>query len=121
MIRKTKNGNDQKFGKLNRLVCAAAAVILLSLLSACAGQESDEKSLREHGMDVIKVMEEMVKSSEYGSLIGSNADAVEEIRADLAAGDYTAPQAVYEIGLPSIQNLLTLTGETGSWTVFQMP
>lgn len=113
MKKKKKNGNDQKFGKLNRLVCAAAAVILLSLLSACAGQESDEKSLREHGMDVIKVMEEMVKSSEYGSLIGSNADAVEEIRADLAAGDYTAPQAVYEIGLPSIQNLLTLTGGDG--------
>ncbi|MDE6169071.1 MAG: hypothetical protein K2G28_11520 [Acetatifactor sp.] len=103
--------------KNNKLMCLTAAVmILLFALGGCAGtdgQESRGKSLRDHGMDVISVMEEMVKSSDYADLMGNSADAVEEIRADLAAGDYASPLAVYEVSCPDIQDVLALTGGSG--------
>lgn len=105
----------EKYGKYMYMIATA---VLLFALSGCAGQESNGKSLREHGMDVVKIMEEMVKNTDYGSLMGNNAEAVEDIRAGLAAGDYSTPSAVYVMELPSIENILSLTGESRSMDGF---
>lgn len=81
-------------------------MILLIALSGCAGPGNSRKSLYEHGMDVIALMEEMVGSSSYGSLM-SSAVEIEQIRQTLADGDYAAPQAVYEIEFPTLGDILT--------------
>lgn len=57
-------------------------------------------------MDVVMLMDEMVSSS-YGSLI-SSSEEIEQMRLMLAAGDYAAPQAVYEIEVPSFRDILAL-------------
>ena len=56
-------------------------------------------------MDVIALMEEMVDSSGYGSLM-SSAAGIEQMRQTLATGDYAAPQAVYEIEVPTLEDML---------------
>lgn len=81
-------------------------MILLIALSGCAGPGNSRKSLYEHGMDVIALMEEMVGSSSYGSLMSSAAE-IEQIRQTLADGDYAAPQTVYEIEFPTLGDILT--------------
>ena len=80
-------------------------MMLLIALSGCAAPGNSGKSLYEHGMDVIALMEEMVDSSSYGSLM-SGAAEIEQMRQTLAAGDYTAPQAVYEIEVPTLGDML---------------
>lgn len=82
-------------------------LMLILTLSGCAEQKSDGKSLYEHGMDVVALMEEMVNSSDYGNLVG-NAEPIEELRLEIAAGDYTAPQAVYEVDFPAMGDVLAL-------------
>lgn len=94
--------------------CILAMTLTLAMMLTCVGcgtQKTAEKSLREQGMDIIKVMEEMVKSEDYGSLMSGSAD-LEEIRLQLAAGDYTSPAAVYEISVPTIWSILALAGES---------
>jgi hypothetical protein len=42
-----------------------------------AEPESLWKKLRKHGMDLVKIMEEMVKNNEYGKLTGSGNNTLE--------------------------------------------
>ena len=90
----------------------ATSLILLLTLSGCGTQKIDGKSLREHGMDIVKIMEEMVKNADYGKLTGGDNNTLEENRVQLATGDYAAPAAVYGMSLPSFQSILTLVGES---------
>lgn len=90
---------------MNKKKIILLTMMLLIALSGCAGPENSKKSLYEHGMDVIELMEEMVDSSSYGSLM-SDATEIEQMRQTLAAGDYTAPQAVYEIEVPTLGDIL---------------
>ena len=92
-----------------------AALMLLVLLCSCGTQSSSKKSLREHGMEVISLMEEMVKSDDYGKLFLSSGD-LETIREKLAAGDYASPENVYEISIPSIQEVFSYMGEDEALT-----
>lgn len=94
--------------------CILAMTMALAMMFTCMGcgvQKTDGKSLREQGMDIIQVMEEMVKSEDYGNLMSNSADLA-EIRRQLAAGDYTSPAAVYEMSVPSIWSILALAGES---------
>ena len=91
--------------KMNKKKSMLLVMMLLIALSGCAAPGNSGKSLYEHGMDVIALMEEMVDSSSYGSLM-SGAAEIEQMRQTLAAGDYTAPQAVYEIEVPTLGDML---------------
>lgn len=90
---------------MNKKRMILLAIMLLIGLSGCAGPGTSGKSLYEHGMDVIALMEEMVDSSSYGSLM-SGAAEIEQMRQALATGDYAAPQAVYEIEVPTMGDIL---------------
>lgn len=90
---------------MNKKRMILLAMMLLIALSGCAGLGNSGKSLYEHGMDVIALMEEMVDSSSYGSLM-SGAAEIEQMRQALATGDYAAPQAVYEIEVPTMGDIL---------------
>lgn len=81
-----------------------AAILAALFLSACKAQDGG-KSLQEHGMDIVATMEEMVKDSDYGSLM-SNAEEVEKVREKLAQGDYGEPVAVYEVKVPDIGEMM---------------
>lgn len=82
-------------------------IMLIIALSGCTGPANGGKSLYEHGMDVVMLMDEMVSSSSYGSLM-SSSEEIEQMRLMLAAGDYAAPQAVYEIEVLSFRDILAL-------------
>lgn len=84
-------------------------MMLIIALSGCAGPANGGKTLYEHGMDVVMLMDEMVSSNSYGSLM-SSSEEIEQMRLALAAGDYAVPQAVYEIGVPSFGDMLSLAG-----------
>ena len=94
-------------------ICLFLAVLslLACFLSGCAVRGGSSRSLYAHGLDVIGLMEEMVKNSSYGEMFGMASGEVETLRVELAAGDYTTPQAVYEITVPDTGKLLALLGE----------
>lgn len=102
---------------MNKKRMILLAMMLLIALSGCAGSGNSGKSLYEHGMDVIALMEEMVGSSSYGSLM-SGAAEIEQMRQSLAAGDYAAPQAVYEIEVPTMGDISCLRGKRKRHRVF---
>ena len=79
-------------------------IMLIIALSGCTGPANGGKSLYEHGMDVVMLMDEMVSSSSYGSLM-SSSEEIEQMRLMLAAGDYAAPQAVYEMEIPTVGDM----------------
>ena len=95
-------GKEKKTMKKKILLLA---MILMITLSGCTSTGNSGKSLYEHGMDIIVLMEEMVSNSSYGSLMSSAAE-IEQMRQTLATGDYTAPQAVYEIEVPTLGDML---------------
>ena len=64
---------------MNKKKTILLAMMLLIALSGCAVPGNSGKSLYEHGMDVILLMEEMVDSSSYGSLM-SGAAEIEQMR-----------------------------------------
>ncbi len=94
-------------------ICLFLAVLslLACFLLGCAVRGGSSRSLYAHGLDVIGLMEEMVKNSSYGEMFGMASGEVETLRVELAAGDYTTPQAVYEITVPDTGKLLALLGE----------
>ena len=94
------------------ILVMAMTIITMLMLSGCGEEQSGGKSLREHGMDLVRIMEEMVKNDNYGKLVGGDNSSLEEIRIQLAAGDYASPEAVYEMSVPSVQSVLALADES---------
>ena len=91
--------------KRNHILTTTMILAMMLTCMGCGVQKTDGKSLREQGMDIIQVMEEMVKSEDYGNLMSDSADLA-EIRRQLAAGDYTSPAAVYVMSGPSSADAL---------------
>ena len=70
-----------------------------------------EKSLQQHGQELVSLMAEMVRSSQYTGLY-TNDQEVQQLLATAGEGDFSAPQAVYAIRLPetALDSLLALAG-----------
>lgn len=66
-----------------------------------------EKSLYAHGLDIISMMDEMIRSDFYLNTMSASPE-IEEKASELAQGDYTKPIAVYELTVPEFADLLTL-------------
>lgn len=76
-----------------------AAVSAASLLLCACGAENNtvsEKTLYEHGLEVISLMDEMVQSEDYAKLMSSTSEII-EIGNEIAKGDYGEPTAVYRL------------------------
>ena len=80
-----------------RFPAAALALAMILALCACG---TKEKSLREQGLEVISLMEEMVNSKAYVQY-HTGVPALLEIAADIAEGDYSRPAAVYSLTAPA--------------------
>lgn len=70
-----------------------------------------EKSLQQHGQELVSLMAEMVRSSQYTNLYTGDQE-VQQLLATAGEGDFSAPQAVYAIRLPetALDSLLALAG-----------
>ncbi len=55
-----------------------------------------EKSLSDHGMDVISMMSDMVRNDGYSEIYGGD---ISDLSETAKAGDYSVPKAVYEIAI----------------------
>ena len=60
--------------KRNHILTTTMILAMMLTCMGCGVQKTDGKSLREQGMDIIQVMEEMVKSEDYGNLMSDSAD-----------------------------------------------
>lgn len=82
-----------------RMSVAAMAFALAICLCACNGESGNipsEKTLLEHGLEVVATMDEMASSERYVNFYtGSNEMA--EIVKDISEGDHSKPVAVYKI------------------------
>ncbi|MBQ9141370.1 MAG: hypothetical protein IJX63_06190 [Lachnospiraceae bacterium] len=78
--------------------------------SAPTATPAPEKSLYEHGLDMIDMMDEMIRSDFYLDTMSSSQE-IEEQASELAQGDYTSPEAVYELSVPEFATLLALLDE----------
>ena len=80
------------------LALLLSAIMLLSLC-ACgetASTKREEKSLYEHGLDVITVMSEMTQLESYVETYTGNGE-IKEIVKSIGEGNYTTPKSVYAI------------------------
>lgn len=91
--------------------------ILATMLCACGGSSAansstSNKSLNQHGMDVISLMDEMLRSDEYLSMMTS-ATEFQEIVEEMRNGDYAEPENVYKISIPedTLGTMMAALGE----------
>ena len=83
---------------MRSLAVLLSAIVLLTLC-ACGGETStktEEKSLYEHGLDVIAVMSEMTQLESYVETYTGSGE-IKEVVKSIGEGDYAAPKAVYAI------------------------
>lgn len=72
-------------------------LLLLSVFAFCScGEKKETKSLLEHGLDVIDLMVDGLRSEEYIEIFVSSEEII-EILTEAGKGDYSEPDKVYEI------------------------
>ena len=98
---------------MRRIIGRFTAVLtLVSLLglSACgnSGGSFEATSFYSEGLEIVRLMSEMVQSEEYIDLVTGDT-GLKAIVQELADGDYSSPKAVYAISF-SDETLLAMTG-----------
>ena len=81
---------------MKRSIAVLLSAIMLLSLCACGGETSaktEEKSLYEHGLDVIAVMSEMTQLESYVETYTGSGE-IKEIVQTIGEEDYTTPKAV---------------------------
>jgi len=87
------------------------ALIMLFSLTACSRPMEDERpSLEVYGLEVIHMMEELVKSEFYGNAMSGNSE-IHAAAQPAAAGSYEECTAIYKITVPDLESLLALEEE----------
>ena len=94
------------------VMCVAA---LAFMFSACTGgvqnEAGEEKSLYDHGIEVISLLDEMIRDDTYGQMMSGSSE-IQTVADEIKTGNYTTPQAVYKISVPEdiISSILTVAG-----------
>ncbi len=78
------------------LVLALSLVFLLMACGNDARGKNGDKSIYEHGLDLISLMKEMAGSEAYFKLY-SNDPELQELVSAAGGGDYAKPKAVYQM------------------------
>ena len=73
-------------------LCVILLLTLIFVLSGCG----EKKRLVDHGMDVVKLIEEAINSEEY-VMIYSASEQIARVIDGVAEGDFSEPEAVYSI------------------------
>ncbi len=79
----------------------AMCVVACKSTGSQNNSEAAEKSLYEHGLDVIALMVESARSEEYLQVYTGSEELIEIING-IGAGDFTKPKAVYEVKVPNV-------------------
>lgn len=94
----------------------AMVMIMLMMLSACDNArgmaEGTKSTAYQKGLEVVALLDEMVRNDTYLQLYTSSAE-IQEIVETVATGDYTEPSAVYKLSLPG-ESLSALAETMGS-------
>ncbi|MBQ7776954.1 MAG: hypothetical protein IJ379_13645 [Lachnospiraceae bacterium] len=78
--------------------------------SATESSPSTDKSLYQHGMDIVALMDEMLRSEIYLSTMTGSSE-IQAKAEEIARGNYSSPKTVYEITPPTFNKLLALLEE----------
>ena len=82
---------------MKKKVLVVLFVILILSLTAC-GSKKEQLSLYEQGLEAVALMDEMADSQSYVQMFTGNTKISELIQSN-TKGDYSKPQAVYEVVL----------------------
>ena len=82
---------------MKKKILVVLFVILILNLTAC-GSKKEQVSLYERGLEVVDLMDEMADSQSYVQMFTGNTQISEVIQSN-TNGDYSKPQAVYEVVL----------------------
>lgn len=69
---------------------------------------SDTKSLVEYGMDIVRLMDEALRSDDYAEMMLTSDSGMQDIVSKIAEGDYSEPEDVYRITFDQDSYLLYL-------------
>ena len=96
---------------LSKFLALMLALIMLFSVTACSQQvENERPSLEVYGMEVIHMMEELVKSEFYGNAMSGTSEILAAAQ-PAAAGSYEECKAIYQITVPNLESMLELEGE----------
>ena len=70
---------------------------------------SDTKSLVEYGMDIVRLMDEALRSDDYAEMMLTSDSGMQDIVSKIAEGDYSEPEDVYRITFDQDSYLLYLS------------
>lgn len=78
--------------KSKKRICWGLLLALIFVFSACG----TKKSLADHGMDVVKLIEEGIKAEGYVE-VHTVSKEITQVVEEVAKGDFSEPEAVYSI------------------------
>ena len=92
-------------------------VLSLAMLGLCAcssgkAAKGTDKSLYEHGLDVVALMAEMAQTDDYVTIY-SGSQEMRNVIKKIGEGDFSEPKAVYEISVDDESLLALADGVTG--------
>lgn len=90
--------------KTKKGICAVLFLAMVLAFSGCG----EKKSLANHGMDVVELIEEAINSEEYVKIY-SATEQIGRVIEEAAEGDFSESEAVYSITIDE-DDLLDLTG-----------
>lgn len=88
--------------KYTKRLATAITLITTLLLCACGNTTTSEKSLYEHGLDVISLMTEITRNEQYLSVYTASKD-ITDIATTISQGDFSTPKAVYALTFSDTQ------------------
>lgn len=91
--------------KYLRYICIICCLTILFSSCSVLNSQTSDKKLCDIGLELISVMNEMVKSDEYAKLIGGDSSYL-SVREDVNTDDYDYPTSVYKISPPNAEELL---------------
>lgn len=88
--------------RMKRLCAFVLTIVIVMSLCGCGNKSAikvSEKSLYEHGLDVVSLMVEAARSESYLQVY-TGSDELLEIVKTIGEGEFTVPKVVYAVKLP---------------------
>lgn len=101
---------------MRKIILATLIVLMTFLTMGCDknAKEGNQKSLYEHGIDVIQLMSEMAHSTDY-SITYTGNESIRDIINDIGKSDYQEVKKVYSISFDkdTLENMIEPAGIGG--------
>ncbi len=84
---------------MKKMITLMLALCLVLTMAACGKSAASDKTFKEHGLELISMMEEMAANEGYVEMYTGNTD-MKEIVSKVVDGHYSKPKTVYCITFP---------------------